>query len=183
MTYRNATYAAFYVAEPFSPSGLGAFATPDFCHYQMLRMWKAQDATFPFVNAHDKTYDVRDGSSWEGTLRPRLRERLRESKNIVLFLSLKTRASRALTEEMEYGVGELGLPVIVVYPNGDPIGRDGRVRGWARDLWNKLPAFRDNMDAVPTLHVPMEKGVLREALLDPDFMVQSKCRPGSYHLT
>lgn len=100
-----------------------------------------------------------------------------------MFLSLKTRASRALAGEMEYGVGELGLPVIVVYPDGDPIGRDGRVRDLARDLWNKLPAFRDGMHSVPTLHVPMKKDALREALSDPDFMVQSKCRPGTYRLS
>ena len=105
MSYRNGTYAAFYVDEPFNGSNLKAFATPDFCYYQMLRAWKARDPRIPFNDSHDKTYNVRDGSDWECTLKPRLRLRLRNSKNIILFLSSRTKASRALTEEIEYGGG------------------------------------------------------------------------------
>ena len=37
MAYRNGNYAAFYVAEPFNASALGAHATKDFCYYNMLR--------------------------------------------------------------------------------------------------------------------------------------------------
>lgn len=85
MTYRNGNYAAFYVAEPFSTSTLGAHATKDFCYYNTLKMWKGKDDKFPFIDSHDKTYSVRDGSDWESTLKPRLRERLRNSKNIILF--------------------------------------------------------------------------------------------------
>ena len=95
MAYRNGNYAAFYVEEPFRESRLGAYATPDFCHYQMLRVWKGADSGFPFNDSHMKNYNVRDGSSWEYTLKPRLRERLRNSKNIVFFLSSCTRASRS----------------------------------------------------------------------------------------
>ena len=73
MAYRNGNYTAFYVAEPFHPSSLGANATKDFQYYNTLRMWKGADATFPFVDSHDKTYSVRDGSDWEYTLKPRLR--------------------------------------------------------------------------------------------------------------
>ena len=99
--------------EPFHESNLGAYATPDFCYYQTLRMWKGADSSFPFNDSHMKNYNARDGNSWEYTLKPRLRERLRNSKNIVLFLSSHTKASRALTEEMEYGIGNQGLPVII----------------------------------------------------------------------
>jgi len=41
---------------------------------------------------------------------------LRNSKNIILFLSSKTKNSRALREEIDYGVNVLKLPIIVVYP-------------------------------------------------------------------
>ena len=119
MAYRNGNYSAFYVAEPFSESGLGANATKDFVYYNMIRAWKGKDSSFPFIDSHDKNYNVRDGSDWETTLKPRLRERLRKSKNIVLFLSERTKNSKALREEIDYGINDQGLPVIVVYPDYD----------------------------------------------------------------
>ena len=94
---RNGNYCAFYVAEPFSPSTLGAHATKDFCYYNLLRSWKGAESNFPFIDSHDKTYNVRDESDWEATLKPRLRERLRASKNVILFLSSTTVNSRALS--------------------------------------------------------------------------------------
>ena len=110
-------YSAFYVSEPFSESSLGAHASKDFCYYNMLRAWKGSDSSFPFNNAHDTTYSVRDNSDWETTLKPRLRERLRNSKNLILFLSDYTSNSRALREEVDYAMNSLNLPVIVIYPD------------------------------------------------------------------
>ena len=55
MAYRNGNYSAFYVAEPFNESNLGANATKDFVYYNMLRAWKGADSSFPFVDSHDKT--------------------------------------------------------------------------------------------------------------------------------
>ena len=182
MAYRNGNYAAFYVAEPFYDGNLGAYATPDFCYYQTLRMWKGGDSSFPFNDSHMKNYNVRDGSDWEHTLKPRLRGRLRNSKNIILFLSSRTRASRALSEEMEYGIVSQGLPVIVVYPGIDPIDSGGNLTYQAMSLWDKLPAFRDNMHLVPTLHIPMEKDSIRIGLGSRDYMVQSKTTAGKYRL-
>ena len=83
MSYRNANYSAFYVSEPFSESNLGANSTHDFVYYNMLRMWRGEDNSFPFNDAHDKTYNVRDGSDWEKTLKPRLHTRLEYSNAIV----------------------------------------------------------------------------------------------------
>lgn len=182
MAYRNGNYSAFYVDEPFERADLMAFFKPDFHHYQMLRAWKGKDPDFPFNDSHEKNYNVRDGSDWELTLKPRLRERLRNSKNIILFLSSHTKASRALTEEIEYGVGELGLPVIVVYPDFDPISYDGSFNYRVTGLWDKLPVFKRLMDKVPTLHIPMKKESLTQALNSPSYMVSSKCSPGCYKL-
>lgn len=58
----------------------------------MLRAGKGGDSSFPFTDSHDKTYNVRDNSDWETTLNPRLRERLRNSKNVVLlfYFAFKT---------------------------------------------------------------------------------------------
>lgn len=182
MAYRNGNYAAFYVKEPFGESNLGAYAAHDFCYYQTLRAWKSQDWRFPFNDSHDKNYNVRDGSDWESTLKPRLRERLRNSKNIILFLSSNTKASRALTEEIEYGIGNQGLPVIVVYPDFDPILSNGNFDPRVFRLWDALPAFKRLMDDVPTVHVPMKKGSIALALESRYYQVQTKADPGRYRL-
>lgn len=178
MAHRIYNYSAFYVAEPFSQYNLGANAAPDFCYYNMLCAWKGKDPGFPFHDAHRTTYNVRDDSSWEYTLMPRLHERLRNSKNIILFLSGNTCSSRALREEIDYGMCYLGLPVIVVYPdcssnlwvtdgNNHPSDR-------IRRLWDKLPVFRDNLSNYPTCHVPMCKDYITKALNDGDFTIQHK---------
>jgi len=140
-------YSAFYVSEPFDPSSLGAYATHDFCHYQMLKAWKGKDSSFPFYNAHETTYNVRDNSNWEQTLKPRLRERLRNSKNIILFLSSKTKNSRALREEIDYGVNVLKLPIIVVYPEfttyDQLLTATGSFKNEVSKLWGNLRIFNN----------------------------------------
>lgn len=183
MAYRNGNYAAFYVAEPFNASALGAHATKDFCYYNMLRAWKGKEASFPFNDSHDKTYNVRDGSDWEKTLKPRLQERLRSSKNIVLFLNSNTVSSRALREEIDYGINNQGLPVIVVYPDYDSkesLLLNGSLKQSVKNLWDKLPIFRDSMSNVPTLHIPNKKDIIEAALKDSNFMVATKTSPDYY---
>ncbi|MDA3823280.1 MAG: TIR domain-containing protein [Bacteroidales bacterium] len=183
MAYRNRNYTAFYVAEPFNASALGAHATKDFCYYNMLRAWKGKDASFPFNDSHDKTYNVRDNSSWETTLKPRLRDRLRSSKNIVLFLSSNTISSRALREEIDYGINDQGLPVIVIYPEYDTkesLLMNGSLKQSVNNLWDNLPIFRDSMKNVPTLHVPLKKSHIESSLRDKDFMIETKTAPGIY---
>lgn len=177
MIYRIYNYSAFYVSEPFSETNLGANAAKDFVYYNMLRAWKGGDSSFPFYDAHETTYNVRDNSSWEYTLKPRLHERLRKSKNIILFLSENTHNSRALREEIDYGINVLGLPVIVIYPDykyNFSIANGNKPNDIAKALWEKLPVFRDNMDKVPTVHVPLNKKYITFALNDPDFIIQKK---------
>ena len=49
-----------------------------------------------------------------------------------------------------------------------------------RNLWDKVPAFRNAMTDVPTLHVPNKKVLIKKALNDPDFMIISKAKPIAY---
>lgn len=185
MSNRTANYAAFYVSEPFSESNLGANATPDFLYYNQLRAWKGADSSFPFVDAHNKTYNVRDDSEWE-TLKRRLHDRLNVSKNIVLFLSNNTKNSRALREEIDYGINTKGLPIIVIYPDfkeKSDISCSTGIKKQVKDLWDKLPMFRDNMDKVATIHVPYKKTLIMNALKDPDFKIQSMAEAKSYYYT
>lgn len=186
MANRDGNYTAFYVTDPFHPSGLGAHATKDFCYYNTLRMWKGADATFPFIDSHATTYSVRDGSDWEFTLKPRLRERVRNSKNIVFILSSATTNSRAVREEIDYGINDQGLPVIVIYPEYDTkesLLSNGALKQSVKSLWGNLPVFRDSMAKVPTLHVPMAKNLIKQALQNSDFMVDSKGTPNIYRYT
>jgi len=186
MAYRNGNYAAFYVDEPYSESNLGAHATPDFLYYNSLRMWKGEDSDFPFNDSHEKNYNVRDDSDWEKTLKPRIRDRLSNSKNIILFLSSITINSKALREEVDYGINTKELPVIVVYPDykeKSDIAANGAIKQEIKDLWDKLPRFRDSMASVPTLHIPYKKNLIKSALNDEGYMVNSKTNPGASFYT
>lgn len=185
MAYRNGNYSAFYVNEPFSESNLGASATKDFVSYNLLRAWKGSDNSFPFIDSHDKNYNVRDSSDWEKTLKPRIHDRLNNSKNIILFLSSITKSSRALREEIDFGINTDGLPVIVVYPEfsekSDIINCTSKtIKKQIIDLWDKLPVFRDSMKSVPTLHIPFKKEIIKSALNNTDFMVNTKCKADIY---
>ena len=185
MPYRNGNYAAFYVDGPFREGNLGAHQAKDFLYYNLLRAWKGNDSKFPFIDSHNKNYNVRDGSDWESTLKPRIHERLSNSKNIVLFLSSITKNSRALREEVDYGINILGLPVIVVYPEFSEksdiiICSTETIKKQIKDLWDKLPKFRDSMESVPTLHLPNKKQLIRNALENSRFMVQTKDDTGVF---
>ena len=165
MGYKNGNYSAFYVSEPFSESSLGAYAAKDFQYYNLLRAWKGRDSSFLFNDSHNKTYNVRDGSDWEKTLKPRLRERLNCSKNIILFLSSVTKNSKALREEIDYGINTLGLPVIVIYPElkdkSSLLTSTGKaLNSTVEALWNNLPIFRDSKSVVPVLHIPLNLSLI-----------------------
>lgn len=174
MAYRNGNYAAFYVDENQIDSNFGLDRAKDYCYYKTLNNWKDHDWTFPFIDSHEKTYNVRDSSDWETTLKPRLHERLCNSKNIILFLSNITRQSKALREEIIYGIEVLELPVIVVYPELIFVSYDNQIAYTARDLWDNLPAFKSRICDVPTAHVPFDKERIRKTLEDPRFSVTSK---------
>ncbi|WP_073312226.1 TIR domain-containing protein [Flavobacterium terrae] len=179
-------YSAFYVSEPFSESSLGAHASKDFCYYNLLKAWKGSDNSFPFNNAHDTTYNVRDNSDWELTLKPRLHTRLRNSRNIILFLSQNTSNSKALREEIEYGINTLNLPVIVVYPDLKTTkdirnSTNSNFSTTVINLWNNLPVFRDSKSKVPVLHIPMDKEIIKRALNNVDFRVNSGKTPDDYY--
>jgi hypothetical protein len=187
MGNRTGNYCAFYVKEHFKQTNLGANTAKDFVYYRTLQMWKGNDTSFPFVDSHAKNYDVRDGSDWDATLKPRLRDRISKSKNIVLFLSSNTANSKALKEEIDYGINTKGLPVIVVYPEfklkSDIINCDSKtLKKQVKDLWDKIPVFRDSMSKVPTIHIPNNKSLIEKTLKDSDFNVATKKSSGrSYY--
>ena len=50
-----------------------------------------------------------------------------------------------------------------------------------KDLWDKLPKFRDSRSSVPVFHVPNKKALIRHALEDKDFMVQTAAEAMDYY--
>ena len=78
---------------------------------------------------------------------------------------------------MDYGINDQGLPVIVVYPDfkkkSDIINcTSEKFKKQIKDLWGKLPKFRDSRYSVPRIHVPNSKCLIRKALEDEDLKVQ-----------
>lgn len=82
----------------------------------MLRAWRASDnIDFNFPDSHLKTAQVRDTSS-EATLKDRLRERMRNSKNMLVIISEDTNFDRGLLNwEIKTAMEDYNLPVIVAY--------------------------------------------------------------------
>lgn len=117
-------------------------------------------------------------------MKERLHSRLNLSKNIILFLSSYTKHSRALVEEIDYGINKKGLPVIVIYPDfkeKSDIVTSRKIQKQVKILWDKLPIFRDSMCKVPTIHLPFNKDLIIQALQDEDFKVQTKGTPEVYY--
>lgn len=181
--YRNGNYCAFYVKEPFDQTNLGANACHDFDVYRMLQAWKEYYDDFLFCDSHNKTYNVRDDSDWETTLKPRLRERLRNSKNIIFILSSNTINSRALREELHYGINILKLPVIVIYRDfndNDDIRNDRGLTEKVKKLWDSVPMFRDSKKNVHVEHVPYKKDLINKAINSTDCAVQTMGKVGDF---
>ncbi len=180
---KTGNYAAFYVNEgTFNDKGLGAHQAKDFCYYNMLRAWKGKDPSFPFVDSHDKTYNVRDGSDWEKTLKPRLHARLRASKNMILFLSEHTKNSVAVREEITYAA-TIGLPIIVVYPNfssRSSIYSGNQPKTVIKTLRSKLPSLAAAAEKVPVVHIPMNKDIIRNCLENKAYMINTKSGAGNF---
>lgn len=149
----------------------------------MLKAWKTANQSFPFIDSHAMNYNVRDNSDWEFTLKPRLRERLRYSKNIVFILSTFTKSSRALREEIDYGINQQGLPITVIYPEystKESLLLNGNLRQEVQNLWGKLPIFRDGLTKVPTLHTPWRQQLIKESLQNKSFTLAQKVEPGIF---
>lgn len=102
MSYRNKTYVAF--------------ASEDIHYYRLMTAWKASDnIDFDFTNAHD-IYEARDTSTPE-TIKRRLRERLNNTKQVILLGSADARRKGGNgTSFLAYEVNaiiSLGLPVVI----------------------------------------------------------------------
>ena len=153
MANRTGTYIAF--------DGLGQTdpTKSDFRYYGTIQAWDASKSiTFNFVNSHDKTDAVRDTSK-QATLKDRIQERLRASKNIIVILSSDTRKSGSmLTYEIEQAVDTYKLPLIITYVDYKIIASVDQLSSY----WPNALSSRIGNSVVRAIHIPF----IKEAILD-----------------
>jgi len=103
MAYRNKTYVCFD-------------ADNDIHYYRLMQAWKENDAiAFDFHNAHEIN-NLRDGSS-EETVKRKLRERLQNTKVLVVLIGEHTKnLFKYVRWEIEYAI-EKDIPIIGVNLN------------------------------------------------------------------
>ena len=103
MAYRNKTYVCFD-------------ADNDIHYYRLMEAWKENDKiAFDFQNAHELN-NLRDGSS-EETIKRKLRERLQNTKVLVVLIGDHTKnLYKYVRWEIDYAI-EKDIPIIGVNLN------------------------------------------------------------------
>lgn len=155
MAYRSGTYIAFDGLDQTNPT------LSDFRYYATMQAWASnKNINFKYVDSHDKTYAVRD-TSLLITLKSRIRERLANSKNVVVIVSSDTRKSGSmLTYEIEQAVDTYQLPLIVTYV-------DYRIVANPQQLFSYWPdalSRRISNQTAKAIHIPFIKDALLAAI-------------------
>ena len=133
----------------------------DMKYYRLLTAWHKHDGIdFDMIDSHDKTSAVRDTSKRQ-TLVARLKERLNNSKNMVLIIGKTTRLdSDWVPFEIRYAVDSCKIPIIAAYPNYNSCLNPEKFRHlWPVDLESRI----DNNTA-RVIHVPFKKEPLKAAI-------------------
>lgn len=131
MAYRNKTFVSF--------------ASEDIHSYWLMCAWKANThIDFNFHDAHDLN-TARD-SSLDTTIRRRLRERLNETKQVVMLIGDQTRTvaaneKRFLFYEAET-IAAMGLPVVFANLNGSRQVQAGRLPTVLTDRYSISVSFQ-----------------------------------------
>jgi hypothetical protein len=158
MAYRNKTFVSF--------------ASEDINSYWLMTAWKAnKKIDFNFHDAHDLNTAL--DTSQPETIRRRLRERLANTKQVVMLLGEDTRrvagrASRFLYYEVEV-IRRLELPIVFANLNGSRSAQAGRMPLLLQDDY--------------TMSVSFQPAIIRYALDDwvERHPTERKTKSGHYH--
>lgn len=158
MAYRNGTYVAFHADNTNQPG------QSDLMYYQLMRAWTAHpDDDFTMVNSHDKASAVRDTSKRE-TLRRSLKERLSNSKNMVLIIGETTRFDTDWVPfEIEEAVDTYQIPIIIAYTNKVYMGQIRNPNALA-NYWPTALVTRINNGTAHVIHMPFKKEPVMDAI-------------------
>ena len=156
MAYRNGTYIAFHAEGKTDPTA------SDIRYYRMLKAWHENDSIdFKFVNSHDKVDAVKDTASRERIMRS-LRERLDNSKNMVLIIGSTTKNDRDFVPyEIAYAIDSCDIPIIAAYTDYTSVIINP---GALRSLWPKALADRIDNETAKVIHIPFNRGLIDSAI-------------------
>lgn len=156
MAYRNGTYIAFHA------NGTNIPFDSDIKYYNLIKAWSAKnDDSFSFVNSHDKTASVRDSSKRE-TLARSLRERLNNSKNMLLIIGETTKFDTDWVPfEVSYAVDTCKIPIIATYTG---IERAIRIPQNLSNLWPAALKSRIENGTAHVIHIPLKKEPISAAI-------------------
>jgi hypothetical protein len=155
MPYRNGTYVAFHA------EGSNVPVDSDFKYYNLLKAWTEKtDDDFSMINSHEKGSVVREWSK-KATLEARLKERLRNSKNMVLIIGDTTKNDKDWVPlEIEYAIDSCDIPIIAAYAGTEYI-LDPNAYS---HLWPKALSDRIESGKAYVIHVPFKKEPLKDAI-------------------
>lgn len=155
MAYRSGTYIAF--------DGLGQEnpTLSDFKYYSTIQAWARNTGIdFKYVDSHAKTSAVRD-TSLRTTLQLRIRERLSNSKNVVVILSSDTRKTGSmLSYEIEQAVDTYSLPLIIAYVDYSVVANPSQLSPY----WPNALSSRVSNSTVNAIHIPFQKNAILDAI-------------------
>jgi hypothetical protein len=163
MAYRNGIYIAFAAEGQTDP------AKSDIKYYNIMKGWDSMKSKeFAFINSHDKVSAVRDTSKDE-TIKASLRERLKNSKSMLLLVGDKTKLDDDFVPyEIMYAIDKCKIPIIVCYVNC----RSRITNSISENLKKLWPAtLKDRIDneKVKTIHIPFKEKIILEAINNIDF--------------
>lgn len=157
MAYRNGSYVAFHANGTNIPGGKS-----DIDYYNLLKAWSAKTSDdFTMCNSHEKTAAVRDTSSSE-RLMSVLRERLKNSKNMVLIIGTTTKLDDDwIPFEISEAVDKFKIPIIATYTNISVPIRDPSLY---KSRWPVALATRISAGTASVIHIPFKKAALLDAI-------------------
>jgi len=155
MAYRNGTYIAFHA------EGTNVPTDSDMKYYNLLKAWTAKtDDDFSVIDSHEKSAAVRDSSRKE-TLRTRLKERLRNSKNLLLIIGATTKFDTDWVPfELRYAIDECEIPIIATYTDYKYILDPSQLS----HIWPEALKIRINNDTAKVIHIPFKKEPIDAAI-------------------
>ncbi len=155
MAYRSGTYVAFHANKTSEPT------ESDMKYYNLLKAWSENEGfDFDFVDSHEKSSAVRD-SSKKKTLENALKERLRNSKNMILIIGKTTKEDTDwVPMEISYAVDTCEIPIIAAYPGYNSIQAPSQLSG----MWPAALKERINDGSAHVIHIPFREKAITDAI-------------------